>query len=184
MGVYNSVLPFPPICVRLQIYVSRVSFGTVLGGKVSSSAMAKQPSSFSHHSTSSEDTRHLGRKRAYRKKLAKGEALPAYQATYSSLQAIFPTVAKQIGFEKQLAELALLAAWSTIVGHPLNTVTKAVKIQHKGSQRRLLLAVQNPSLATELSFQLPQLLAKLNALSPQTGIVLTGIDVTVGGKWS
>jgi hypothetical protein len=143
--------------------------------------MAKQPSSFYHQS--SEDARHLGRKRAYRKKLAKGEALPAYQATYSSLQAIFPTVAKQIGFDKQLAELALLGAWATVVGYPLNSMTKAIKIQHKGTQKRLLLGVQNPSLATELSFQLPQLLARLNALAPQTGITLTGIDVTVGGNW-
>ena len=137
------------------------------------------------HSTSfnknTEDTRHLGRKRTYRKQLAKGEALPAYQAGYASLQAIFPTVAKQIGFDKQLAELALLGAWQSIVGTPLSLYTKAIKVQQRGADKRLLVAVQNPSLATELSFQLRELLLKLNKLAPQTGIILQGIDVKVGG---
>jgi hypothetical protein len=146
--------------------------------------MAKQsdkPVASSSFNKSTEDTRHLGRKRAYRKQLIKGEALPAYQAGYASLQAIFPTVAKQIGFDKKLAELALLGAWQGIVGEPLATYTKAIKVQQRGHEKRLLVAVQNPSLATELSFQLRELLSKLNKLAPQTGITLQGIDVKVGG---
>ena len=138
-------------------------------------------SSSSFFNKNTEDTRHLGRKRIYRKKVAQGEALPPYQAGYASLQAIFPTVAKQIGFDKKLAELALLGAWQGIVGKPLSLYTKAIKIQQRGADKRLLVAVQNPSLATELSFQLRELLSKLNKLAPQTGIVLQGIDVKVGG---
>ena len=143
--------------------------------------MAEHGGTASSFNKSTEDNRHLGRKRTYRKQLAKGEALPAYQAGYASLQAIFPTVAKKIGFDKKLAELALLAAWNGIVGNPLAATTKAIKIQQRGNQQRLLVAVQNPSLATELSFQLTQLLSKLNKLAPQTGITLQGIDVKVGG---
>jgi hypothetical protein len=141
----------------------------------------KSDSKASSFNKNSEDTRHLGRKRTYRKQLAKGEALPAYQAGYASLQAIFPEVAKQIGFDKKLAELALLGAWNGIVGTPLSLYTKAIKVQQRGAEKRLLVAVQNPSLATELSFQLSQLLPKLNKLAPQTGITLQGIDVKVGG---
>ena len=141
----------------------------------------KSDSKASFFNKNTEDTRHLGRKRTYRKQLAKGEALPAYQAGYASLQAIFPEVAKQIGFDKKLAELALLGAWNGIVGKPLSLNTKAIKVQQRGAEKRLLVAVQNPSLATELSFQLNQLLSKLNKLAPQTGITLQGIDVKVGG---
>jgi hypothetical protein len=138
----------------------------------------KNPPAFNKNT---EDNRHLGRKRAYRKQLAKGEALPPHQAGYASLQAIFPTVAKQIGWDKKLAELALMAAWAGIVGSPLAQQTKAIKIQQRGAEQRLLVAVQNPSLATDLSFKLRELLAKLNQLAPQTGIILQGIDVKVGG---
>lgn len=74
------------------------------------------------------------------------------------LQGILFRIIKGKGWEKKLKETTLLTSWETLFGPPVSKVAKPVKIE----SGKLFLQVKEPAWKSELSFQKPEILKKIN----------------------
>ena len=74
------------------------------------------------------------------------------------LQGILERIIKGKGWEKRLKEASILTSWEKLFSPPLSKIAKPLKIE----SGRLFLQVKEPVWKSELSFQKPEILKKLN----------------------
>jgi hypothetical protein len=89
-------------------------------------------------------------------------------------------VAQQMGLHEKAKEFGVLHVWKVVVPKAFESQTRADSLYKKGNAYFLRVKVRTPSLASELAFELEDLLTKINAYTPQTGIHLAGIELRVG----
>jgi predicted nucleic acid-binding Zn ribbon protein len=77
------------------------------------------------------------------------------------LQSIIFRIIKGRGWENKLKETTLLTSWETLFSPPVSKVAKPVKIE----SGKLFLQVKEPAWKSELSFQKPEILRKINQFS-------------------
>lgn len=102
----------------------------------------------------------------------------------STLADILPALCQDLDLDKKVNELALMALWpkqvAGIAGQVAADHSKAVRLKKQGHQTTLLVRVSNAAMASELSFQVPAIKEALNKFSPQTGLTVDQIQLTVG----
>jgi predicted nucleic acid-binding Zn ribbon protein len=99
----------------------------------------------------------------------------------NDLNSILNTVAKNLGMEQKAREFAVLQLWQLVVPEAYRACSKAKAVVYRGNKAPWLrVNVSSGAMATELSFEREELLEALNKYSPQTQIVLAGIDLKVG----
>jgi hypothetical protein len=122
--------------------------------------------------------------RTYKKK---GFVKKRKSGSMASVSDVLNRVCESLRFDEKVGEMALLTLWKDqlqrVMGEYAVRSTKAVRIKRSGEQVILQVYVLNASLASELGLLLPDLLQKLNAYSPQTGVLLSHISLTVGGSF-
>jgi predicted nucleic acid-binding Zn ribbon protein len=98
----------------------------------------------------------------------------------NDLNSILNTVAKNLGMDQKAREFAVLQLWPLVVPEAYKACSKAKAVTYRGKAAWLRVAVSSGAMATELSFEREELLEALNQYSPQTHIVLAGIELKVG----
>lgn len=109
---------------------------------------------------------------------------PNRVGSLASLADVLPGLCQNLELDKKVNEMALLALWprqmEILMGPEFLQNTRAIRLKKRGYQRILFVKVSNASLASALSFQLPVLKAALNGFSPQTGLTVDDIQLSVG----
>lgn len=109
---------------------------------------------------------------------------PKRVGSLSAFSDVLPKVCQDLELDKKVNEMALLALWTrqveVVVGKVAADNTRAVRLRKKGYQTVLSVKVTNASLASELGFHVPALKESLNAFSPQTGLSIDLIQLSVG----
>lgn len=102
----------------------------------------------------------------------------------STLADVLPGLCQDLELDKKVNELALLALWpkqvAMVAGQVAADHSKAIRLKKQGYKTTLLVRVSNAALASEMTFQIPVIQEALNRFSPQTGIAVDHIQLTVG----
>jgi hypothetical protein len=93
---------------------------------------------------------------------------------------ILPMVGRMLNLDSKVKGFSILALWDRIIDPRFVGQCRAVKIRRAGNQIRLLVQASSAAVASELSFSLHQYCDKLNQFTPQTGMTIHQIDLTVG----
>jgi hypothetical protein len=109
---------------------------------------------------------------------------PKRIGSLSSLADVLPGVCEGLELDKKIHEMALLALWpkqvALLAGSHAAENSRAVRLKKQGYQTILLVRVAQAALASELGFQVPALKEALNRFTPQTGLTIDHIQLTVG----
>ena len=77
------------------------------------------------------------------------------------LKDVLERIIKSKGWDKRLKETSILTQWESLFSPPVSKVAKPLKIE----SGRLFLQVKEPAWKSELSFQKPEILKRLNQFS-------------------
>ena len=77
------------------------------------------------------------------------------------LRDVLDRLIKGKGWDKRLKETSILTQWESLFSPPVSKVAKPLKIE----SGKLFLQVKEPAWKSELSFQKPEILKKLNQFS-------------------
>ncbi len=109
---------------------------------------------------------------------------PTRVGSLSSLTDLLPAFSRDIGLERKVNEMALLALWisqvTIVAGPEAAEQSRATRLKKQGNQVLLQVKVSNAALASELGFHLPAIREGLNRFSPQTGLMVDRIQLSVG----
>lgn len=109
---------------------------------------------------------------------------PKRVGSLNSLADVLPGVCQNLQLDKKINEMALMALWPKqvegIAGKTASENSKAIQLKKQGYQTTLLVRVSNAVMASELSFHVMMLKEALNKFTPQTGITVDRIQLTVG----
>ena len=103
------------------------------------------------------------------------QKIPIERWPTEKLAQVLPVLVKQLNLEEKAKTLSVLSLWDHVVPQTFFGRTAAVKLKIQGGKRQLVVRVDNPALAGELSFHLNAILAQLNAYAPQTGFSIDQI---------
>lgn len=101
-----------------------------------------------------------------------------------ALSEVLPALCREIHWERKVNELAVLALWphqtAVICGSRLSEGSRATGIRQRADKTILTVRVAHATIASELSFHVSALTDALNRFSPQTGVTIDRIQLTVG----
>lgn len=111
----------------------------------------------------------------YKKKRRQGSMAPVAE--------VLSKICDTLAIEQKVGEMAVLTLWTEqvkiAVGAYAAQSSKATHVSKRGKQSVLEVSVLSASLASELGLMLPSLLTALNSFSPQTGVYLNHVRLTV-----
>lgn len=93
---------------------------------------------------------------------------------------ILPAVGRQMNLDKKVQEWSVLSLWEKIIDAPFRGKTQALKIKSTGNRNSLLVKAANAAVAAELTFYLETYQNRINAFTPQTGLVIHRIEIYTG----
>ncbi len=118
-------------------------------------------------------SRQKGRRKIQRKREGGAHAI-------TELKSILPAVGDALGLAQKTQEMAVLALWHQQISSKYQGKTRPLRLKQQAGQWVLQVIVSDGAIASELSFALPEITARINLFSVQTGIQLTRIELGVG----
>jgi Dna[CI] antecedent, DciA len=94
---------------------------------------------------------------------------------------VLKTASEAMGLSRKAQEWSVCQLWEAIA-EPFRTMTRAQKISYHGHETVLDVQVSDTVTASMLQYQLPQLMAQLNHFSPQTGLTVDKISLSVAAR--
>jgi hypothetical protein len=105
------------------------------------------------------------------------EKPPAFRA----IKDLLPAVSRLLHLDTKVNELAVLTLWKTAVPEAFREKSKALRVMVREGQPTVLkVRVSDNIAATELGFHLSACMDALNRYTPQTGIRVDRIQLSIG----
>ncbi len=97
-----------------------------------------------------------------------------------ALKDVLPGLCRELALDEKVREMTVLSLWSQLVEEPYRSQSKAVRLRQQGAQWILWVQVADAGMASDLSFQIPNLLLQFNQFAPQTGVRVDQIRLRIG----
>lgn len=95
------------------------------------------------------------------------------------LSDVLPQVSALLNLEQKVQEFGVLSLWQRVVDPRFVAMTQAVGLKKIGSDRVMQVHCSHPTVASELSFNLPLYVAEINRYAHETGLKIDRINLSV-----